>query len=286
MGRCLEGAGEQEGGGDADDGGQVVGRGGGDALGDGADRGAMGHNQGGMGGGQVHRGAGQGGRGPGQRGRGGGQGARGRGRGGGRVGGRGGGRRVRARAWAFTMNNYYASIDPHAPLPALQPNMQYLCYGREVCPTTGTPHLQGYVVFNYPVQNPNRLFAEYGPHTHMERALGSAEENAEYCAKEGDFLEYGDIPVSAQVRGERGGGAEQERWKAAFLSAKEGKLDEIPEDIRTRFYSTYEKIKRDYAPKPSHLDGPLQHLWIVGGTGTGKSSWAFRYRVHCAVYRL
>ena len=184
---------------------------------------------------------------------------------------------MRARAWVYTTNNYFASVDPNAPLPTLQPNMRYLCFGREVCPTTGTPHLQGYVVFNHPVQNPSRLFAEYGPHTHMEVAVGSAEDNMEYCSKEGDFMEFGDMPVSPQVRNKKGGEATKKRYSDAFLAAKEGRLDEIPEDLRIRHYCTFDKIKIDYTPKPKHLEGELGNLWIVGGTGTGKSSWAYRY---------
>ena len=187
--------------------------------------------------------------------------------------GRGEDRRgVRARDWVFTINNYYASVNPLAPLPVLQPNMQYLCFGREVGPTTGTHHLQGYVYFTNPIQNPHHLFTEYGPPAYMERARGSAEDNIEYCSKEGEFEEYGEPPASAKSRGEN----EQQRWKAAFRAAKEGNMDEIPEDIRTRYYSTYTKIKWDHHPPAAHLDGPLQHIWIVGGAGTGKSTWAFR----------
>ena len=187
-------------------------------------------------------------------------------------GGRGGGKRVRARAWVYTTNNYYESVDQQAPLPVLSSNMTYICYGREVCPTTGTPHLQGYVHFKSPVQNPQRYFSAFGPHTHLERAVGTAEENREYCSKDGDFVEYGELPYSPKEKGVK----EQERWQAAFDSAKEGKLDDIPADIRTRYYNTYNKIKMDYAPKASHLDGPLKHLWIVGRAGSGKSTWAYR----------
>ena len=180
---------------------------------------------------------------------------------------------MRARAYAFTMNNYNASVDPQAPLPVLSPNMTYLCYGREVCPSTGTPHLQGYLVFNNPVQNPGRYFTAFGPQMHLEIAVATAEENKEYCSKVGDFFEYGELPGNPNSQGIK----EQERWKAAFQSAKEGKLDNIPADIRTCFYSTYNKIKMDHAPKASHLERPLQHLWIVGRTGPGKSSWAYRW---------
>ena len=186
---------------------------------------------------------------------------------------RGGDRREeKARAWVFTVPNYFASVDPLAPLPALQANMKYLCYGREICPDTGTPHLQGYVYYVNTVRNPHAFFSTFGPHAHVERAVGTAEENQEYCSKEGDFTEYGVLPASQKAKGE----AEKKRWRDAFLAAREGRMGDIPDDLHTRYYSTYKKIRQDHAPPAAHLDGPLQHLWIVGESGSGKSSWAFR----------
>ena len=182
----------------------------------------------------------------------------------------------RTRAWVYTVQNYFASVDPLAPLPTLQTNMRYLCYGREVCPDTGTPHLQGYVYFFNPVQSPHPYFSTFGPHAHVEMAVGTAEENQEYCSKDDDFTEYGVLPASQKAKGERGGEAEKRRWEGAFLAAQEGRMSDIPAELRTRYYSTYDKIRQDHAPPAPHLDGPLQHLWIVGESGSGKSSWAFR----------
>ena len=200
-----------------------------------------------------------------------------RGAGGRGLGVRGGDRReVKARAYVFTISNYFASVNPLAPMPALQGNMKYLIYGREVCPATGTPHLQGYVYYVNPVRNPHTFFSAFGPHAHVERAVGTAEENQEYCSKDGDFTEYGVLPASQKAKGERGGDVEKKRWEDAFLAAKKGRMDDIPDDLRTRYYSTYQKIKWDHAPPAGHLDGELQHLWIVGESGSGKSTWAFR----------
>ena len=182
----------------------------------------------------------------------------------------------RSRAWIYVINNYFAWDNPLAPLPTLQDNMKYLCYGKEICPTTGTPHLQGYVRYHSQVQIPLAYFSTFGPHPHLEMAMGTAEENQEYSSKDGDFTEYGELPASQKAKGERGGEAEKQRWGDAFQAAKEGRMDEIPTDLRTRYYSTYKKIKSDHAPPAAHLDGPLEHLWIVGESGSGKSSWAFR----------
>ena len=150
----------------------------------------------------------------------------------------------------------------NSPVPVLQANVRYLCYGKEICPTTGTPHLQGYVYYVNPVRNPHHYFSTFGPHVHVERAVGTAEENEEYCSKGGDFTEYGVLPAPAKTKGE----AEKKRWEDAFLAAKEGRTG------GTRFYFTYQKIKWDHDPPAGHLDGPMQHVWIVGESGPPRNN--------------
>lgn len=49
-----------------------------------------------------------------------------------------------SRKWIFTWNNYppnYRTI-----LDAIE--CRYICWGEEVAPTTGTPHLQGFIAFS------------------------------------------------------------------------------------------------------------------------------------------
>ena len=195
--------------------------------------------------------------------------------------GRGGGgreeRAVRARAWRFTINNYR-----EVPM-ALPSNARYLCFGREVS-STGTKHLQGYVVFKYAVKQPSRFFQNCGG-GNFEVAKGSADENVEYCSKEGDFVEYGDRPQSPKDRGqhgskgekhgEKGGAMEVKRWEDAWNSAKEGKIEDIPGDIRVRYYSTFTKVAAKYAKPPPELDN-LDNTWIFGPSGTGKSLYIHR----------
>ena len=175
-------------------------------------RGAQQAAQGGRGGGGLI-----GGRGAGRRGRGAPGFGRGRGgRGGNQAGGRGGGeagrgRGFKAKNWCFTINNYK---DFPKELPSGPPPVRYLCFGKEVS-STGTPHLQGYISFVNAVYRPSRFLQQYG-NGHFERARGTADENAEYCSKEGDFTEFGERPQSRTAQGhhgKRGGEIEQERWE-------------------------------------------------------------------------
>ena len=69
------------------------------------------------------------------------------------------------------------------------------------------------------------------------------------------------------------GAANKRRHEEAFEAAKEGRFEDIPGDLRTRFYSTYKKIRSDYLPKPQTLP-KLDNEWRYGPTGTGKSRTA------------
>lgn len=62
-------------------------------------------------------------------------------------------------------------------------------------------------------------------------------------------------------------------WRIVKDKAKEGKLEEIPEDVFIRYYSTLRKISVDFG-KPIKR-GVQEVLVIWGPTGTGKSRLAF-----------
>lgn len=98
-----------------------------------------------------------------------------------------------SRAFCFTWNNPTAASLLTLADIADSPLCQYLVFGRETAPTTGTVHLQGYVAFSS-----RRRFdvvcALLTP-AHVEIARGSAQVNRTYCTKDGDFVEHGSIPT-------------------------------------------------------------------------------------------
>lgn len=141
--------------------------------------------------------------------------------------------------------------------------MKYLCYGYEEAPTTGTPHLQGFVVFKCQVAKPSMFFKDPG---HFEVTKGTPAQNIEYCKKTGSFQEFGQAPMTKQEQGD----CEKERWRQARLAAESGNLQDVEDDIYVRYYSTLKKIKFDHAAKPADLPA-LENEWIHGVTGCGKS---------------
>lgn len=94
-----------------------------------------------------------------------------------------------ARRWVFTLNNWEQSdVDEIAAW-----EIKYVVFGKEHAPTTNTPHLQGYVIWN----NAKRLSGcrrLLRGRAHWEISRGTPEQASEYCKKSGDFVERGVLP--------------------------------------------------------------------------------------------
>lgn len=167
---------------------------------------------------------------------------------------------ARARRWVFTLNNY-AEADEAA---VAEIDCKYVVYGREKG-ASGTPHLQGFVVFAQPM----RLGAckKLLPRAHWEVARGNNVEAATYCKKDGDVVERGQLPDDTGVAG---GQMEQQRWKDSFAAAKRGAFEDIPEDILVRHYRTWKEIRKDYMDKPDDC-ADVTGVWFHGPPGVGKS---------------
>lgn len=88
-----------------------------------------------------------------------------------------------ARGWCFTLNNYTEEQRKKIIQICLDRGARYVV-GKEVAPSTGTPHLQGYVCFLEKVR-PMGIFNI--KEIHWEVAHGTMEENLQYCTKEGDY---------------------------------------------------------------------------------------------------
>lgn len=88
-----------------------------------------------------------------------------------------------SRRWVFTLNNY--TDEQLSNLAKLSEGWKQAIIGKEVCPTTGTPHLQGYVEFKKAVRP-----AEHIPikQIHWEKAKAGPKANLEYCTKESEIF--------------------------------------------------------------------------------------------------
>lgn len=164
------------------------------------------------------------------------------------------------RNFSFTWNNY---PDDHVALLDMV-TCKYLIYGREVAPTTGTPHLQGAISFPTPRSIPSVIKALPGCHVEPARDIHSL---IKYCKKEGDFIEKGTPPQDPSTAGKA---AEIQRWQLARESAKAGLIDQVPPDIYLRCHRAIHAIATaNLRPVPD--SDSTTGLWLYGPPGSGKS---------------
>lgn len=185
---------------------------------------------------------------------------------------------IRSRSWCWTLSNYtQADIIRLRDLVDSSPYVKYIIWQYELAPSTGTPHLQGFYQGLQDV-NPKSLRQMkiiLHPRAHLEKTEGSAAEAADYCKKEDTrdpahsdqpFEEFGEKPQSNATRGKN----ERKRFADAFEAAQEGRMDDIPGDIKLRHYNTIKRIKLDHEKVPDRLTEMDFHLY-TGSAGTGKS---------------
>ena len=85
----------------------------------------------------------------------------------------------KSRHFTFTLNND-AKPDIKATIDALA--CQFLIYGKEICPTTQTPHLQGHVWFKNLRSIRGTRSILKGCHVEIAKA---PQKSIEYCRKDG-----------------------------------------------------------------------------------------------------
>lgn len=140
---------------------------------------------------------------------------------------------------------------------------RYMLYGKEVG-ASGTPHLQGFVVFKTSRRIGAVIKKMPGCHVEVCRDVMAA---MEYCKKDGDWTERGEKPRTRKEVGE----GNKRRWQEAMDAAKDGDYDKIPADLFTRYQGSYKKMRMERLAREVIPDTDATHEWYYGPTGTGKS---------------
>jgi len=143
----------------------------------------------------------------------------------------------------------------------------YIIYGKEVG-ASGTPHLQGVVVFGSVRTEKQVRTLLPACHVEVAKDLSAA---IKYCRKDGDVTERGIPPKTHKEKGD----CEKERWLAIRLAAESGDYSTIDDKTRVTQARTLDYIHDQAQKKRKFADvDELDNHWYYGSSGTGKSRTA------------
>lgn len=156
---------------------------------------------------------------------------------------------------------------PHANfVPYLPESVQHIAGQLERGNETGYVHWQLVVSFVKTIRlsGIKRLFGET---VHAEPSRSNAVRAYVWkddTAIQGTRFELGQLPVRRNVSHD---------WEQIWDFAKQGRLVDVPADIRVRNYSTLRKIAADFA-EPSAIVRTIHCFWGTTGSGKSRRAWA------------
>lgn len=170
----------------------------------------------------------------------------------------------KSRGWCFTLNNYtQEDIEHLKSIP-----VEYIIFGKEKAPTTGTPHLQGYVYFPTPRVMPKKLI----PRAHLEPQRGTPNQASDYCEKDGDFYESGTRPK----QGKRNDLDEVYDAVRTGTKTVSDIIEEQPE-VYNRAFRALHALEDIGVQKRFNVrrTEPKECIWLYGKAGMLKSEFVF-----------
>jgi len=166
-----------------------------------------------------------------------------------------------SRSMCFTYNNYTDEI----LISIKEWKCRYCIIGFEKAPTTGTPHIQGYVEWlsSKRFNTAHKLL----PGGHWEAAKGTAEQNYIYCSKSGNFWEQGE-------RKEQGKRNDLEAMANSIIENKKIELSLI-EEYPTQFIRYHRGLEKLAGLYLTPRTEKPTILWRWGLTGVGKTRFVY-----------
>lgn len=172
--------------------------------------------------------------------------------------------KARGYDWCFVVNNY--SEDEVQVLQNLASQVRYLVYGHEVAPSTGTPHLQGYILFDE-AKSFAKVKKLLGSRANIKKRYKKSSPKAasDYCKKDGKFWETGTLPVGQGKRTD---------FEVTRDLIKDGaKMSEIVDKATS--YQTLRSAELILKYKEKTRITKPHVIWLYGSSGTGKTRTAY-----------
>lgn len=188
--------------------------------------------------------------------------------------------------YMFTYNNYTEEGEEKVK-KWLTDNCKYAVFGHEVAPTTGTPHLQGYLSLQKKktIKSLQKIFKKLDIGLAIKNADGSATSNRKYCSKDGNFWECGEINITGHTTV-----SQDQAFQEALLAPTYDAAINIIKTKRPRDYilhsdqierSLRKCIKSPYVHtyelgmfKAAPIEWNNKAILLWGATNTGKTQFA------------
>lgn len=158
----------------------------------------------------------------------------------------------------FTL--FYEDLTEVSKMEAWLEKQSYGVMGLETCPTTKKLHIQGYVEFKSP--KTFKTLKRRWPSMHFEARHASAKAAAEYCKKEGQFKEFGQISCQ---------GKRTDLIAAVELIQSGASIETVAltEPVSyVKYHSGLEKLAYHHS---KHRSTMPSITWYWGEAGVGKS---------------
>lgn len=167
------------------------------------------------------------------------------------------------RNYCYTLNNYTELII----IVLKKIKCKYHIIGKEIAPKTGTPHLQGFIMFKNTVTLKSIRKKIKG--ANISNIDGTPLQNVNYCSKtDPDFWETGSRPTGAGSRNDLSCLSELvQKGKCMRNMISDGDISNY-QGIRMA-----ERIITYFEPK-RRLDCDIKGYWLYGKTGIGKTRLA------------
>lgn len=201
--------------------------------------------------------------------------------------------------WLFTINNYTENeLVILRNIVSTNDDVNFVCFGLEVAPTTGTPHVQGYVQL-CERKRKGQVCTLLGGRARVALASGSSEDNRKYCSKTRDqdetpneiYEEYGDARNVGRKR------KKSDNFDNIVTDIKNGAtLKDIIEHYPTeyiKFHAGIDKVFKSLSVKKQavrfgpyrwnllpQLDFEKSYL-LYGASGIGKTTYIVSLFPNC-----
>lgn len=178
----------------------------------------------------------------------------------------------RHRSFVFTLNNYTDAHIERFKNVFDSSSIKYRCYGKEIAPTTLTPHLQGFITF-HEAKTFSSVKHILGNDYHIEAKSkhSTFAQCIDYCKKDGDFTEHGTKPLDRVDIGKK----TSDKWQHARDLAMDQTKDmgTVDPEIYVKHIGNLLKIRSINTKRKRTLE-QCAGIWIKGKSGSGKTTYA------------